>query len=341
MKRHLSILSVLLFAGIPTFAQQSSKKINIGLVPPLSSNWTTASKDTNSFSLNVIAGLSAAETGFAVAGFANFVHHNADGVLVAGFMNTSGGGHGVEVGGFGNFAKNNSGTQIAGFSNFGGNVSALQVAGFMNVAKNVNGVQIGGFTNVAKNVNGMQIAGFINKAKNVHGTQLAGFINIADTADYQIGFINISKNGEMSLAATIDENQTALLSLRSGGKFLYGIIGVGYNLSNKKDVYAYEAGLGAHIVHADPFRLNAELTSTSLLNFKGLDYYRSAFALLPSIKLGDRIDLFAGPSIVYLQTNSSEDMMRHKKYISSWGGKNGDDFRAFYIGYNAGVAIRL
>lgn len=187
----------------------------------------------------------------------------------------------------------------------------------------------------------MQFAGFINKAKIVHGTQLSGFINIADTADYQIGLINISKNGEMSLAATIDENRTALISLRSGGKLLYGIIGVGYNLSNKKDVYAYEAGFGAHIVHAEPFRLNAELTSTSLLNFKGLDYYRSAFALLPSIKLGDRIDLFAGPSIVYLQTNSSEDMMRHKKYISSWGGKNGDDFRAFYIGYNAGVAIRL
>ena len=326
MKRQISILMVLIFAGINTFAQQSSKKINIGLVPPLSSNWTTASKDTNSFSLNAIAGVSAAETGFAVAGFANFVRNNADGVLIAGFMNTSGSGHGVEIAGFGNFAKKNSGTQIAGFANVGGNVSALQIGGFMNMAKNVKGAQIGGFMNIARTV---------------HGTQFAGFINIADTADCQIGFVNISKNGEVGLAATIDENRTSLLTLRSGGKFLYGIIGMGYNLSNKKDVYAYEAGLGAHIVHAEPFRLNAELTNTALLNFKGLDYYRSAFALLPSIRFANRVDLFAGPSFVYLQTNSNEDIMRHKKYISSWGGKNGDDFHAFYIGYNAGIAIRL
>ena len=290
-------------------------------MPPLSSNWTSASKDTNSFSLNAIAGLSAGETGAAIAGFGNFVRHNADGVLIAGFMNTSGGGHGAEIAGFGNFAKNSSGTQIAGFANVGGNVSALQIAGFMNVAQNAKSAQIGGFMNIAKNVKGAQISGFMNIAKNVKGTQIAGFINIADTANCQIGFVNISKNGEISLAATIDENQTMLLSLRSGGKFLYGIVGMGYNLSNKKDKYAYEAGFGVHIVHAEPFRLNAELTNDALLNFKGLDYYRSAFALLPSIRLANRVDLFAGPSFVYLQTNSSEDILRHKKYISSWGVK--------------------
>src|ERR1700743_146300 len=116
---------------------------------------------------------------------------------------------------------------------------------------------------------------------------------------------------------------------------------MGYNVANKKDVYAYEAGLGAHIVHAEPFRLNAELTNTSLLNFKGLTYYKAAFAALPSIRLGDRIDLFAGPSFNYMQTNSNDDIMRHKKYVSSWGGKNGDDFRGFYFGYNAGIAVRL
>jgi len=326
MKRHLSILTILLFVGITAFAQQSPEKINIGLVPPLSSNWTTASRDTNSFSLNAIAGLSAAETGFALAGFANIVRHNADGMLIAGFMNTSGGGHGFEIAGFGNFAKNSSGTQIAGFANVGGNVSGLQLAGFMNAAKKVNGMQIGGF---------------INKAKNVHGTQLAGFINIADTADCQIGLVNIAKNGEISLAVTIDENRTALLSMRSGGKFLYGIIGAGYNLSDKKNEYAYEAGFGAHLLHYEPFRLNAELTNDALTNFKGLDYFRSAFAVLPSIKLANRVDLFAGPSFVYLQSNSSDDIMRQKHYISSWGGKNGDDFHGFYVGYNAGIAIRL
>jgi len=327
MKKRILILTTVMLAAITSFAQQSSKKINIGLVPPLSSNGAAAARDTNSFSLNAIAGISAGETGFAIAGFANIVRYNADGVLIAGFMNTSGSGHGVEVAGFGNFARSSSGSQIAGFANVGGNVAASQIGGFMNIAKNVRGVQLSGFINVAKNVRG--------------GAQVAGFINIADTADWQIGIINISKNGEMTLGATIDENRTALLSLRSGGKFLYGIIGAGYNLSNKKDVYAFEAGMGAHVVHAEPFRLNAELTSTSLLNFKGLTYFRSAFALLPSIRLADRVDLFAGPSFVYMQTNSNDDIMRQKKYISSWGGKNGSDFYGFYIGYNAGIAFRL
>lgn len=326
MKKHISILTALLFAGTTTFAQRPSEKINIGLVPPLSSNWTSASKDTNSFSFNFLAGISASEMGFAIAGFANFVRHNADGVLVAGFMNTSGGGKGVEIAGFGNFAKNNSGTQIAGFANVGGNVSAGQIAGFINVAKNVNGAQI---------------SGFINTAKVVHGIQLAGFINIADTADCQIGLVNISKNGEISIGATIDENRTTILSLRSGGKFLYGIVGMGYNLSDKKDEYAFQAGLGAHIVHAEPFRLNAELTNSSLLNFKGLTYFKSAFALLPSIRLADRVELFAGPSLVYVDTNSNDDVVRQKHYISSWGGQNGNDFHGFYMGYNVGIAIRL
>lgn len=324
--KKFSILTTFLFMGITTFAQQSPQKINIGLVPPLSSNWTNASRDTNSFSLNAIAGISAAETGLAVAGFANLVRHNADGALIAGFINTSGTGHAFQAAGFGNFAKINSGVQVAGFINTTGNTTAAQIAGFINIAKKINGVQV---------------SGFINKAKIVHGTQIAGFINIADTADCQIGLINISKNGEMSLAATIDENRTALLSLRSGGKLMYGIIGVGYNLADKKDEYAYQAGFGAHLVHAEPFRLNAELTSTALLDFKGLDYYRAAFSLLPAIRLGNRIDLFAGPSFVYMQTNSNDDRLRQKHYISSWGGNNGDDFRGLYIGYNAGIAIRL
>ncbi len=328
--------------GISAFAQQSTeRRINIGLVPPLSSNGAVASKYTNSFSLNAIAGLSAGETGFALAGFGNFVRNNADGVLIAGFMNTSGIGHGFELAGFGNFVKNSSATQIAGFINVGGNASGFQLAGFTNVAKAVNGVQVSGFGNKADNVHGTQIGGFFNKAKTVHGTQIAGFINIADTADCQIGLVNLSKNGEVSLGFVVDENRTALLSLRSGGKLIYGIIGMGYNLADIKNEYAYEAGFGVHLLNLEPFRLNAELTNTALLNFKGSDYYKAAFAVLPSIKLGKNVDLFAGPSFAFVQSNSNEDIMRQKHYISSWGGRKDYDFRGFYIGYDAGIAFRL
>jgi hypothetical protein len=325
-----------------SFAQNSTDKINIGLVYPLSSNWKDAPNDTNKFSLNLIAGVSAAERGFTLAGISNIVRHNTKGVqiagfsnhvgqiaggtMIAGFMNTYGNGKNFAMAGFGNFAKTASGTQIAGFINTGGNVS---------------GVQVAGFTNIANNVKGSQITGFLNIAKKVKGVQVAGFINIADSAGCQIGIINISKNGEKSLGVTIDEKQTTLLTFRSGGKLMYGILGLGYNFDNKNQKYAWQAGLGAHLFHTGIFRLNTELTQNGLESFKGGSYLRSSLALLPSIRLADKIDIFAGPSYNYVNTDTQEGQNMHKKYTSSWGGSNGNNFQGFYFGYSAGVQVRL
>jgi hypothetical protein len=340
--RSIILVLALVLQGVNSFAQSNKDKINIGLIYPLSSNWKHAPNDTNKFSLNLIAGVSAAERGFTIAGISNIVHHNTTGVQIAGLsnhvgqtahgamfaglLNTYGTGKNFAMAGFGNFAKTASGTQIAGFFNMGGNVSAVQVAGF---------------SNIANNVKGSQIAGFINIAKKVKGVQIAGFINIADSADYQIGIINISKNGEKSLGLTIDENQTTLITFRSGGKLIYGILGVGYNFDNKHQKYAWQAGLGAHLFNAGILRLNAELTQNGLESFKHGTYLRPSFALLPSIRLADRIDIFAGPSFNYVTTNTEEGKNMHNKYTSSWGGNNGSDLHGFYFGYSAGVQIRL
>lgn len=54
------------------------------------------------------------------------------------------------------------------------------------------------------------------------------------------------EKGEKSFGLSVDEQQTTLLSFRSGGKKLYGIIGLGYNFKNKEEVYSYEAGFGIH-----------------------------------------------------------------------------------------------
>jgi hypothetical protein len=336
------LLPALVLLQLNSFAQSDKDKINIGLMYPLSSNWKTAANDTNKFSLNLIAGVSAAERGVSIAGFSNIIRHNttglqiagfsnhvgqtANGAMFAGFINTYGKGKNFAIAGFGNFSKTSSNTQIAGFINSGGNVSAVQVAGF---------------SNIAINVKGSQIAGFLNIAKKVKGAQLAGFINIADSAGYQIGIINISKNGDKSLGVTIDENQTTLLTFRSGGKLVYGILGVGYNFDNKNQKYAWQAGLGTHLFNTGIFRLNTELTQNRLENFKNGSYLKSSFALLPSIRLTNRIDIFAGPSYNYVNTDTREGQNMHKKYTSSWGGNNGNDFQGFYFGYSAGVQVRL
>jgi len=340
--RSIILVLALVLRQVNCFAQSDKDKINIGLIYPLSSNWKDAPNDTNKFSLNLIAGVSAAERGFTLAGISNIVHHNttglqiagfsnhvgqtANGTMFAGFLNTYGNGKNFAMAGFGNFARTGSGTQIAGFMNMGGNVSALQVAGF---------------TNIANNVKGSQIAGFMNIAKKVKGVQIAGFINIADSAGCQIGIINISKNGTKSLGVTIDENQTTLVTFRSGGKLMYGILGVGYNFNNKHQKYAWQAGIGAHLLNAGIFSLNTELTQNGLESFKGGNYLRSSFAILPAIRLANRVDIFAGPSYNYVNTDTKEGQNMHKKYTSSWGGNNGNDFHGFYFGYSAGVQVRL
>jgi len=333
-------LFLVLFSGTNIYAQNSDRaKTNIGLVYPLSSNWTSAPRDTNNFSLNLIAGVSAAERGITIAGFSNIIHNdarglqvagfsnhigkNADGTMVAGFLNTYGSGKGFAVAGFANISRSSSGAQIAGFLNKGGDVSSLQIAGFSNIAHDVKGVQI---------------AGFMNVAKNVKGTQLS-FINVADSAGTQIGIINLAKNGEKSIGATIDENQTTLITFRSGGRVMYGIIGIGYNFNNKRDKYAYEAGLGAHLFKVEAFRLNAELVSGSLESFKGGSYFKSSFRLLPAFKITRSLELFGGPSINYVNTDTEEGRKMTTKYISSWTRNNGRDLYGFYVGYTAGIQV--
>ena len=81
----------------------------------------------------------------------------------------------------------------------------------------------------AGDIKGSQIAGFMNIARKVKGVQIAGFINIADSSATPIGLINIIRNGEKSISISADETLTWLLSFRSGGKILYGIVGGGYH----------------------------------------------------------------------------------------------------------------
>jgi len=313
---------------------------NIGLIYPLSSNWTKAPSQTNNFSLNLIAGVSGAERGVALAGFSNvvrgnttglqmagFSNHvgkNADGVMLAGFINTYAGGKAATFSGFANVAPNGSGTQVAGFLNKGGNIASVQVAGFTNVAREVKGAQIAGFLNVAKKVRGIQL----------------GFINIADSAGSQIGIINIARNGEKSLGITIDENQTTMLAFRSGGKTLYGILGIGYNFDNERNKYAFEAGIGAHLIKWNALRLNAELVQGGLESFKDDDqYFKASFRLMPAFKITRSFEIFAGPSLNFINTNTAEGKDMTETYISSWTRNNGQDLYGFYVGYTAGLQV--
>lgn len=346
-------------------------KIHIGIVYPISTNGMNAPADTNNLSIHLIAGVSAEEEGLAFAGLSTVVRHNltgiafsgfsnhignkANGLLFSGFLNTYRDSRGMQFAGFGNLATGRAesaqfagflnlaneikGAQFAGFANVAKNAQGIQIAGFTNVAKNMQGSQISGFANVAEDVSGSQIAGFANVARKVKGVQLAAFINVADSSDYPIGIINIIRNGEKSIGISIDETQTSLLTFRSGGKKLYGIIGAGYNLQDIDDeMYAFEAGFGAHFPISNTLRLNTELATVYIDNFHRGEYIKSSIRLFPALKLGKSVEIFGGPTLNFINTNTLWGETLVDNYL--WKRESSvsrDYFRGLYIGYAGGL----
>jgi len=354
------ILSAILFLGVTANASAQiyipdTRHVNIGVVYPVSSNGRQAQAYTNCFSLNLLAGLSNAETGLSLAGLSNIIFdsasgvqiaglsnhiaHRATGVQIAGLANSAGCNTGTQVAGFGNFVPGNSrGVQVAGFANVTGGNGSVQVAGFGNLSGCSSGVQVSGFINKARNVN-TQVGGFINVAKKVKGVQIAGFINIADSSDYPIAVLNFVRNGEKALGVTTDETLTTLLSFRSGGRKLYGIAGLGYNHKGERELAAWEAGLGAHLVSTQRFRLNVEAAEVGLTDFKHGDWMKSSLRVLPVYRLGHRVELFAGPSFNYVHAKNGqgEDIVGH--YL--WSDRNSRSYHGLFFGVTGGIQVGL
>ncbi len=280
----------------PAQAQKKTLRysaVHIGLVYPVSTHGSDALSYSNRFSAHAFAGLSGAERGVALAGFALIVKDSATGLQASGFLNSTGASRGVAL------------------------------AGFMNIAKDVKGVQA---------------AGFLNLAKKVKGVQIAGFINIADSSDYPIGLVNIIHNGEKSIGLSTDETLTNLVTFRSGGRKLYGILGAGYNGRDKKDLYAWEGGLGAHFQLAHNFRLNTELVSIGLTDFKTGDYFRSSLRILPAIRLSRQVEFFAGPTFNYIRSEKDKGAGLVTHYVWSEREPSGL-LHGLYFGATGGMSI--
>ncbi|WP_129714739.1 hypothetical protein [Pedobacter sp. SYP-B3415] len=335
---------------------QTNGKINIGLVYPLSTGGQSSVRDTNILSVHVLVGVSAAERGLAFAGLSNVSRHESAGIRFAslsnhsggrtsglqfaGLVNTSGAAKGISFAGLANLSKNLEGMQFAGLFNKALASRGMQVAGFANLAKDMRGVQLASFANIAGNVDGFQMAAFLNVAHRVNGVQLSGFINIATHSDYPLGLINLIKDGQKSVGASIDETETIMLNFKSGGRVLYGILGVGYNLKNAEETYAFEGGFGAHLLSSREFRLDLEATAQSLENFRSGNYLRSAVKVLPAFQTGP-VAIFGGPTFNYLTTNTTEGKELFRHHLHTWNGNNARNFQALYVGYTAGLQVQF
>lgn len=354
----LPLILFFAFAATSTFAQDKEHGFNIGLVYPLSIQGIHSTEYTNNFSVHAILGISKAERSFTAAGFGNIIREDASGFQAAGFMNWIGGSaQGFKAAGFMNLYGNADGFQAAGFANFAdGNVRGFQAAGFMNLAdhirgfqaagffngaKDVSGTQAAGFINIAENVKGNQLAGFVNIAQKVEGVQIAGFLNIADSSEYPIGIINIVGNGEQFLGVSTDENQNAMLTFRSGSKKLYGILGLGYNFRNEEENIAIQYGLGAHFFSSSFFRMKVEGTVTQLEDFEKHDFLKTSVVAMPAIRFANKVEVFAGPSLNYITTNSDDGRSLVENYLWEHFSKREDRQRGIYIGFTAGLHIAL
>lgn len=152
--------------------------------------------------------------------------------------------YGGQVSNVFNYADNVIGGQVANIVNISGNLTGFQAANIANVATgSVRGVQVSNIMNVAtadfkgvqaanianvavKDFTGVQVANIANVATgNVKGVQV-GFINICKgDCSFQLGLINYSRNGIFEFGGSYTTNERIRVSLNSGSKYLYSVLG--------------------------------------------------------------------------------------------------------------------
>ncbi|MBK1441384.1 hypothetical protein JHJ32_15395 [Parapedobacter sp. ISTM3] len=319
-------LITILVCTVDLLAQAGkTNQVHVGIIYPLSTNGKTALVDTNRFSLHLISGVSQQEDACLITGVSGIVKGKAYGVAIAGVSNHI------------TYAK---GTQVAGMLNhIKDSAQGLQIAGLANLTgKEAKGVQIAGVINKAGDVT-TQVAGLVNVAKRVKGVQVAGLINVAEASDYPIGILNFIKEGELQLGVTLDEAGSSLLTFRSGGNVLYGILGIGYNFKHEEARYILEGGIGAHLIAQKAFRLNAELASAAMTSFEDGIYNKQSFRALAGYRVVPGLELFAGPTFNHLLFEADQPAIRDDRYLWTHSGK--DYFSGFFIGGIIGLQISL
>lgn len=354
------------------FSNGKESKFQFTFFPPVGTQGSFGKEYTNDYSLNLLVGVSKSERKFALAGLTNIIREDAAGIQIAGLGNIIGGdAGGAQIAGLANIIKKDAaGLQISGLANIVGkdmagfqtaglynrtkDIAGFQIAGLMNRSKDMAGFQIGGLANTSSDAAGFQIAGLLNCSKDVAGFQIAGLlnkarnaagiqialINIADKSDYPIGLVNIIKHGEMGVGITCNEIGSTVVSFRSGGKVLYGILGIGYNGRSVKDhQFVLQAGIGAHINGSKLYRTNIEVTASNLSTFAKKETAQYSLGIFPAFKIGKHLELFAGPTFNYLQTDelNNTDLFPDIK-INLWKDFDGKDkLKQAYVGISGGV----
>lgn len=339
--KKIIILIISLLLSLNVFSQEERfRPVQINFGFPLSTiNVKEAKSYTNTFSINLLVGISKNERSLALSCLSNIVANDATGLQIAGISNHIGNkGYGIAVAGVANTAGFYNGIQIGGISNFTKDSNiGLQIGGIVNYSGSAKGLMLAGISNISGDFTGFQFAGVMNVAKIVKGVQFASIINIADDSDFPIAFINIIKNGKMGVSLSYDMLNNTVLSFRSGGKYTYGILGVGYNfMVNDGSKIVAEAGYGIHIPVNHLFEINNEFKAVSVGFSNDKTCYNFSYLIAPSVTFWSHYNVFGGVSFNYLNSNyvESNDLFP-KKYF--WNKDTNDNTQRMYVGYQIGV----
>lgn len=324
----LFISSKQLLQGLNVGNFFASSPYQISLVPRLSTQGFYNSQVIDHVSVNLMGGYTAGIDGvelgclfninrkdmhfMQIAGIFNFVGGSVKGVQLAGLYNrVLNNATGVQFAGLANRTNRfTAGLQLAPLANIDKQTAGVQLAGLVNTAVSGKGLAIAGLTNIARDSSGVQVAGLVNKsgyvsllqagtlniAKKAHGIQI-GLINVADTSDYAIGLINFIKNGEKSISLSTDESFFTHADFRSGGRVLYGLIGLGFQQGTEKMQFAFNIGIGAHVINYKKFSLNTEYVTSFFRDIGDKQYQILSLSFFPGYKLNKHWTLFAGPAV--------------------------------------------
>ena len=169
--------------------------------------------------------------------------------------------------------------------------------------------------------------------KEVEGKKLPDkiMIQVIDSKDPN----KIIKQGDKGVALTYDMLGNAMVSFRSGGKYTYGILGVGCNAQIEERL-AVEAGYGLQVPVCRWLDVNNEFKATTMGYNSGYTRSNFSYLLAPSLTLWHHCNLFAGASINYFMSDraSAATLLPN---AGLWRKEGDRGIGQLYLGYQVGV----
>ena len=177
------------------------KGIQVGLMPPISTDFSNSGLYTHRVSISAFLTYNAGLSGAGFSGLGSFTHYNSKGANFTGLFSLTGGKmEGAQFSGIVGIGRMKvTGVQASGIMSVSGlDMKGVQASGVVSTTFGyMTGVQLSGVYNVAtKGGNGVQATGVFNHFQNTsEGIQLAGVLNLCEDSlkGVQVATINIAE----------------------------------------------------------------------------------------------------------------------------------------------------